>query len=133
MTWVLESDKMRRLQQITKVRCYNTAHVIPSEFQYISHDRQNTYSVTSRSIRAAIVAVGINKHYTFWVCGCSLRYPASNKHAPYYMVIVACPALLYFFMFTHKRHDFRKKKKKLLKIKCVIWFSLQICLKHFSF
>ena len=24
-----------------------------------------------------------NKYYTFWVCICSLRYPAYNLHAPY--------------------------------------------------
>ena len=35
--------------------------------------------------------------------------------------------LLYFL--PHKRHDFRKKN--LLKVKYVFWFTLQICLKHF--
>ena len=24
-----------------------------------------------------------NKYYTFWVCVCSLSYPACNRHAPY--------------------------------------------------
>jgi hypothetical protein len=41
---------------------------MPSESKYMSHDRQNTYSVILRRIRAAIVAVGINEHYAFWVC-----------------------------------------------------------------
>jgi len=34
---------------------------------------------------------------------------------------VACPALHYFSTLSHKRHDFRKKKK-LLSIKCVLIF-----------
>ena len=43
---------------------------------------------------------------------------------------VACPAVLYFSTLSHKRHDFGGKK--LLNTKCVFWFSVQICLKHFS-
>jgi len=121
---------MRRVQQIATVRCYNKAHVIPFEFKYTSSDRQNTYSVILRRTRAAIVAVGINKPYTFWVCVCGLKYPACNTHAPYYMVILACPALLYFSTFSHKRHDFRKKKW-LLKIKRVFWFSPQLLCETF--
>ena len=37
----------------------------------------------------------------------------------------------YFFALSHKRRDFGKKK--LLNTKCVFWFSLQFCVKHFSF
>jgi hypothetical protein len=36
---------------------------------------------------------------------------------------VACLALLYVSTLSHKRHDFRKK---LLNIKCVFWFFLQL-------
>jgi hypothetical protein len=43
---------------------------------------------------------------------------------------VACLPLPYFATLSHKRHDFRKK---LLNIKCVFWFSIQLCLKHFLF
>ena len=32
---------------------------------------------------------------------------------------VACPVLQYFFTLSHKRHDFRKRKKKLFNIKCM--------------
>jgi hypothetical protein len=32
----------------------------------------------------------------------------------------------FFSTLSHKRHDFRKKKKKLLNSKCVLWFSLQL-------
>jgi hypothetical protein len=37
------------------------------------------------------------------------------------------PAQLHkIFPHSHKEHNFRKKKKKLLKIKCVAWFSLRL-------
>ena len=39
---------------------------------------------------------------------------------------VACPALQYFSTLSHKRHDFRTEKKRLLDVKFVIWFPLQI-------
>ena len=37
---------------------------------------------------------------------------------------VACPAVRYFSTLSHRRHDFRKKD--LLNIKCMFWFSVQI-------
>jgi hypothetical protein len=37
---------------------------------------------------------------------------------------VVCPAVQYFSTLSHKRHDFRKKK--LLNINFVFWFSLQL-------
>ena len=39
---------------------------------------------------------------------------------------VACPAVHNFSTLSHKRHDFRKKKKNLLNTKCVFFFSIQI-------
>ena len=36
---------------------------------------------------------------------------------------VACLALQYFSILSHKRHD---RKKKLLDMKCVFWFSLHL-------
>ena len=43
-------------------------------------------------------------------------------------LIVMCLAPLYniFFMLSHKRHDFRKKKKKLLNTKCVFRVFLHL-------
>jgi hypothetical protein len=38
----------------------------------------------------------------------------------------ACALLSSVATFSHKRHDFRKKKKELLNKKCVFWFCLQL-------
>jgi hypothetical protein len=54
------------------------------------------------------------------VCICSLRNPARNAHAPYYL----WPAALYN-VFLHYLINGKKKKKKVLNTKCVFWFSLQ--------
>jgi hypothetical protein len=43
---------------------------------------------------------------------------------------VPCLALPYFFF--HFISHTTRFSKKLLKVKCMFWFSLQICLKHFS-
>jgi hypothetical protein len=44
---------------------------------------------------------------------------------------VACSALRYFYILSHKRHDL--KKKKLLNTKCVFGILYKVFLKHFSF
>ena len=61
-----------------------------------------------------------NEYYIFWVCVCSLRYPACNAHAPYCHL---WPALLYniFPTLSHKWHDFRKKVTE--HKMCVLIFS----------
>jgi hypothetical protein len=60
-------------------------------------DRQCTYNVTLRRLRAVIVAVESNKYYIFRVCVCSPRYPVRNAHAPYYFVICYLPGSTIFF------------------------------------
>ena len=69
-------------------------------------------------------------YYIFWVSACSLRYPACNARAPYchlwpVWLYNICPHYLI-------NGTIFEKKKKLLNTKCVLW-SLQICLKYFSF
>ena len=43
----------------------------------IKPDRQCTYNV-------ALLQLRINKYCIFWMCVCSLRYPACTAHAPYF-------------------------------------------------
>jgi hypothetical protein len=65
------------------------------------------------------------------VCVCMCMRPAlliqhatSMNHTVTSFVAPLAP--LYFSTLSHKRHDFRGGKKKLLGIKCVVSFSLQI-------
>jgi hypothetical protein len=85
-------------------------------------DRQCTYIVTLRRVRATIVAVEKQVLHNLSVCICSLRYPACKCAWPV-QLSVACPALQCFSALSHKRHDFRKKI--LLRTQCVFRFSLQ--------
>jgi hypothetical protein len=80
---------------------------------------QCTYNILLRHIRATIVWVE-NKFYIYWVCICSLRYPACNVNVPYPYL---WPAWLYS-IFPHylTNGTLSLKKKKLLNIKCVFDF-----------
>jgi hypothetical protein len=82
-------------------------------------DRQCTYDVTWRRVRAAIVAVE-EQYYIFWVCLCSLRYPACNAHASYFHL---WPVRLYYIFPRLVNGTIFGKKKKLLNTKCVWIFS----------
>jgi hypothetical protein len=60
--------------------------------------------------------------YIFWVCVCSVRYPACNAHVPYCHL---SPAPLYS-IFPHYLINGTIFEKKLLNTKCAFWFSLQL-------
>ena len=66
-----------------------------------------------------------NTYCVFWVCVCSVRYPACNAHVPQYIGFRGLSdSITIFPTLSNKYHEFRKKK--LLKIKCVFWFSLKL-------
>jgi hypothetical protein len=88
----------------------------------INLDRQCTYNVTLRRVLATIVVVENNNYYFFCVCVCRLRYPACNEHAPYSHL---WPAALYN-IFPRYIINVTISYKKLLNLKCVFWFSLQL-------
>ena len=70
-----------------------------------------------------------NKYYIIWECVCRLRYSACKAHAPYFHL---WPVRLYSIL-PHCLLNDMIFGKMLLNIKCVSWFSLQFCLKYFSF
>jgi len=104
-----------------------TSHVHPVS-PYISpthiqkQDRQCTYNVTLRRVRATTDAVEKQKYDASWVCVCCLRRPACNAHTP------SChtwPARLYN-IFSHYliNGTIFGGGKKLLNIKmCFLIFS----------
>ena len=63
-----------------------------------------------------------NKYYILWVCVCSLRLPAHNAHAPYCHLW----PVLFFNIFPHHLINGMIFEEKLLKLKRVFWFSLQL-------
>ena len=83
-------------------------------------------NVTLIRVPLIIVAVRNNKYYIFWVCVCSLSYPAPKAHAPYYVYCDLWHVRLYHIVPTllHKRHEFRGKK--VFSTKSVFWFSLRL-------
>jgi hypothetical protein len=73
------------------------------------------------NVLAAIVSVGKQLVLNILcVCVCSLSYPARTVSCP----VLSCVAVPHLSTLSHKRHDFRKRKK-LLKIK-YLFFSPQI-------
>jgi hypothetical protein len=69
-----------------------------------------------------------NKYFVLWVFGCSLSYPASHAHAPYYISSVTSLDVLYFSILSHKTHYFRNT---LLTCNVCSDFLYNICLKYF--
>jgi len=68
----------------------------------------------------ATIVVVEKQYYIFWVCVCSLSYPACNVNVPFCQL---WPVWLY--VFPHYLIN-GTIKKKLLAIKCEFWFSLQL-------
>ena len=69
-----------------------------------------------------------NKCYVFWVCVCSLCYPARNAHAPYCHL---WPDRLYRFFPHYLINGTIFEKETVLNTKCVFWFSVQLLTETF--
>ena len=84
-------------------------------------DRQCTYNVTLRRVRASIVVV--EKQWVLHnlsVCICSLRYPACNAHGPY---CHAWSAPIYNIFLHYLTAWFSRKKTFTEHKTCVLIFS----------
>ena len=64
-------------------------------------------------------------YYLFWVCVCSLSYPACNAHAPYYIVICGVSGCTIFFP-NYVINCTIFGGGRVIVLKCVFWFSLQL-------
>ena len=99
--------------------------------KFMLQDRQCMYKVTLRRVRPTIVTA--EKHCVYHnlnVCICSLTYAACNVLAPDCHVCAA-PLKKKFCNFSHKGHEFLKKK--IIDQKCIFKFSTQMCMKHLPF
>ena len=111
-------------------RCFLTNTKCNQNQVITEPDKQCTYNITLLRFLQPLLQRKSNKYYILWVCVCSLRYPARNAHAPYSHL---WPVRRYsFFQSFHELRDFRKRKKKLQKTKCVFWFSLHFLSEAFS-
>jgi len=64
-----------------------------------------------------------NKYYVFWVCVCSLNYPACNALVPRHFVICGMSSCSIVYHTVSRTTPF--SWKKLLNTKYLFWFSLQ--------
>jgi len=71
-------------------------------------DMQCTYNVTLRHVRVSLLQCESNKCDIFWVCVCSLSYPAGKARAPY-CHLWAAQLYNIFATLSHELHYFRKK------------------------
>jgi hypothetical protein len=97
------------------------------EWKHTIQNRQCTYKrhigARSRNHRCRGKATSIT--YSECVCvSVALVIEQAARMRRIILSLVTCPAVPYFSTLSHKRHDFWKKK--LLNIKCVFWFSLQL-------
>jgi hypothetical protein len=86
-------------------------------------DRKWTYDVTFEERKCNHCSSGEVISVTQPECVYLLPSVSSMQCACAILSSVAYPDLQYFSTLSHTRHDFRKK---LLKTKCVFWFSIQL-------
>ena len=89
---------------------------------FFKQGSQHTYNIMLRQVHATTVAGKNSKYHILWGFVCSHRYPACNAHAPYCHL---WPVWLYSAL-PHYLINSMIFKKKLVNIKCVFWFSLQL-------
>jgi hypothetical protein len=109
-------------------------HKISQVFQlwFITKKTGNVRTnVTVRRVRVIIVAM--EKQYVLHIpsaCVCvALIIQHAKRMHRIILSSVACLALPYFSALSQKRHKFLKKK--VFRIKCVFWFSLQLLSERF--
>jgi hypothetical protein len=124
--------------------------ISPIEPTTNQEDRQCTYNIISRRVHESLLRWEIKKYYLSvracvsvracgypgaWACACAhvhvallIQHAKRMRHIVTSFVAPRSP--LYFSTLSHKRCDFLKK---ILNIKCVLFFFLQFCLKHYPF
>ena len=94
--------------------------------------RQQVYSKLRNAFINLHCLISQKTDLKFWVCVCSLWYPARKTNAPYSIAIGGLYGCVMFFFskLSHKRYDFRKKSYWMQNI-CEIF--CKFFPKYFSF
>ena len=84
--------------------------------------RQCTYkqNIEALCVWKCSISYSLSLSQYVCVCVCVIQHA---KHMRHIMSSVSCPALPYFSTLFYKQHNFQGK---LLKIKCVFWYSLSL-------
>jgi hypothetical protein len=100
-----------------------------SRLHYIFHQTRNISKTGNVLITyhwdaflQALMQWKSSKYYTTWLCVCSLSFPACNARALYCHL---WPDPLYNIL-PHYLTNRKIFDKKILNIKCVFWFCLQL-------
>ena len=93
--------------------------------------RENNVAVESNMTKLIVAfrnfAKAPNMYYTFWLCICSLSYPANNAMRRIILSSVAYLVPPYFCTLSHNDIVFaKKKKKKVSNTTYLFWFSLKL-------
>jgi len=91
------SSLLSLLYRLVNLRAYTSRLYVAAPCCGLNKAGSRRINVTFGCVRVTIVAVKSIKHYIFWVCVCSLGYPAYREHLSYYIVICGMPRSGVFF------------------------------------
>ena len=103
-----------------------------TQLTFEKYNKQCTYDVTLRRVRATIVVVA--KAISIEYCNCVSADLKIQRAMRMRRIVICGPSrsTTYFSTLSRKRNDFRKKKKS-LKTNMCFDFLYTFCLKHFLF
>jgi hypothetical protein len=69
-------------------------------------------NVTMRRVRVTLLPWKSYRYYKLWECVCSLNYPPSKTHAPYYIGVceLSCSTIFFFFHNVSEAAQFSGEK-----------------------
>ena len=131
MKQFLQRKQQRQTNYHTKSGdSFYTANPSPEFYKFTRQATYCAYNITLRRVRVCVSGCP-----SAWECeysrACSLTYPASNAHAPYYIVICGLSGCTTFFDIISQKAQL--SNEKLLNIKLCFNFLYNFCLQHFSF
>jgi hypothetical protein len=129
-TYVMHADvSVMIMDEPRMLQAMMSSSVTMTDIRTTKHTKM-FHGLLEHAFVQSLVKLKSNKFCIFWVCVCSLSYPARKAHAPCFIALCGLLAVPYFFTFPRKQHDFQGKEK-LQNLYFVFWFSLHIFFKTF--